>query len=466
MRSQASRTHLTPDFGPGPIADLRAALDGTAITPTDPEYEQARCVQNAAFDRRPALIIRAADSSDVALAVSFARGNNLELAVRGGAHSYAGHSTSDGGIVLDLGEMRGLHIDPVGRSAWAQAGLTAGQYTLEAARHGLTTGFGDTGSVGIAGLTLGGGIGWLVRKHGLTIDDLLSVELVTAGGDTLHVDRERHHDLFWALRGGGGNFGVVTRLRYRLHELSTVLGGMLILPCTPEILRAFVAVADAAPGELSTIAHLISAPALPFIPEEHHGRPALMITVVCAGGVEAGERALAPLRELASPLADQIKPMPYPEIYAAPPAPEPLAMTVRSSFRDDIDEHAAETMCERMRIAPSPMAAIQIRVLGGAMARIPTEATAFAHRRRRLMVTVAVRYRTDEDAAKLHEWVTDSHSALREGPAGAFVSFLGDEGDKRVRDAYPEPTYRRLRAIKRRYDPTNLFRLNQNIAPD
>ena len=464
MRTQASSISFRPGFGDGPIADPRAALDGTVITPADPEYERARHVQNAAIDRRPALIVRAAGSSDVALAVAFARGNDLELAVRGGAHSFAGHGVSNGGLVLDLGDMRGLHIDPDGRSAWAQAGLTAGQYTIETARHGLTTGFGDTGSVGVAGLTLGGGIGWLVRKHGLTIDDLLAVELVTAGGGTLHVDREQHDDLFWALRGGGGNFGVVTRLRYRLHEVSAVLGGMLMLPFTPEIMRAFVALADAAPDELSTIAHVISAPALPFVPDEHRGRLALMITVVYAGDIEDGERVLTPIRELASPIADQIRPMPYPQIYTAPPT-EPLAMTVRSTFRDDIDERVAQTICERMQIAPSPMAAIQIRVLGGAMARIAPEATAFAHRQRRFMVNASVAYRPHEDGARISEWATESHSALREGSVGAHVSFLGEEGESRVRDAYPEPTRRRLVAIKRRYDPTNLFRLNQNIAP-
>src|SRR5512135_2910938 len=224
-----------PHSLPNSIQGLRAALLGRVIAPDDPEYESARLVVNAAFDRRPALIIRPADSADVSLVVSVARAQGLELAVRGGGHSFAGHGTSDGGFVLDMSKMRGLHIDPQRRIAWAQAGLTAGQYTAETARHGLTTGFGDTGSVGIAGLTLGGGIGWLVRKHGLTIDDLLAVEVVTADGTRLHVDSERHPDLFWALRGGGGNFGVVTRLQYRLHELDTILGGLLVLPASPGI---------------------------------------------------------------------------------------------------------------------------------------------------------------------------------------------------------------------------------------
>jgi FAD/FMN-containing dehydrogenase len=455
----------TPRATPNSIPDLRGAVLGRVIAPDDPDYESARLVINAAVDRRPALIVRPADAADVSLAVSLARAKGLELAIRGGGHSLAGHGTSDGGLVLDMSNMRGLHIDPQRRIAWAQAGLTAGQYTAETAQHGLTTGFGDTGSVGIAGLTLGGGIGWLVRKHGLTIDDLLAVELVSAEGEKVHVDPEQHGDLFWALRGGGGNFGVVTRLRYRLHDVSTVLGGMLILPFTPEILRSFVALADAAPDELTTIAHVISASALPFVPEDQRGRLVLTIAVVHAGDIETGERVLAPLRELASPIADQIRPMRYPQIYATPGGPEPLAMTLRSTFQDSIDERDAETVFERMRIAPSPMAAIQIRVLGGAIARIAEDATAFAHRRRRLMVNVVAAYRPHEDTSHLREWVADSFSALREGAIGAHVSFLGEEGESRVRDAYPEATYQRLVAIKRRYDPTNLFRLNQNIVP-
>jgi FAD/FMN-containing dehydrogenase len=210
-----------PRSTPNSIPELRTALLGRVIAPGDPDYQSARLVVKAAVDRRPALIVRPAGSADVSLAVSLARANGLELAIRGGGHSLAGHGTSHGGLALDMSNMRGLHIDPQRRIAWAQAGLTAGQYTAETARHGLATAFSDTGSVGIAGLTLGGGIGWLVRKHGLTIDDLLAVELVSADGERLHVDSQRHPDLFWALRGGGGNFGVITRLQYRLHEIDT-----------------------------------------------------------------------------------------------------------------------------------------------------------------------------------------------------------------------------------------------------
>ncbi len=362
--------------------------------------------------------------------------------------------------------MRALHVDTQRRIAWAQAGLTAGQYTAEAARHGLTTGFGDTGSVGIAGLTLGGGIGWLVRKHGLTIDDLLAVELMTADGERLQVDFERHPDLFWALRGGGGNFGVVTRLQYRLHRIETILGGLLVLPASPGILASFIAAADDAPDELSTIAILARLPALPFVSAEDHGRLALMVRVAYAGDLERGQRALAPLRALATPLADAVMPIPYRQMYAAE-GPDPrVRMATRSMFLDKLDPRAAATIFGRMQAQPSPTTAVQIRVLGGAMARVPSDASAFAHRDRSMMVTFVAGYQGVDEAASHETWVADSLAAMSPAAHGVHVSFLGDEGIARVHEAYPEDTYNRLAAIKRRYDPTNLFRANQNIAPN
>jgi FAD/FMN-containing dehydrogenase len=451
----------------GSILELRAALRGEVIAPDDPEYESARLVVNAAVDRRPALIVRAANSADVALAVSLARAEGLELAVRGGGHSFAGHGTTDGGLVLDMSEMRALHVDPQRRIAWAQAGLTAGEYTAEAASHGLATGFGDTGSVGITGLTLGGGIGWLVRKHGLTIDDLLAVELVTADGVRRHVDSERHPDLFWALRGGGGNFGVVTRLEYQLHEIDTILGGLLVLPASPEILRSFTAAADDAPDDLSTIAILARLPALPFVSAEHHGRLALMVRVAYAGDLQRGQQVLAPVRALSTPLADAVTPIPYRQMYAAEsPDSARVRMATRSMFLDEMDARAAAAIFERMQAQPSPTTAVQIRVLGGAMARVPADVSAFAHRDRSMMVTFVANHQDADQAASHEAWVADSLAALSPAARGVHVSFLGDEGVGRVHEAYPEATYRRLAAIKRRYDPTNLFRVNQNIAPD
>jgi FAD/FMN-containing dehydrogenase len=249
------------------IAQLRAELDGRVITPEDGSYEQARAVFYGSIDRRPAVIVRPADAAAVARVVSIARETEAELAVRSGGHSLAGHSVSEGAIVLDLADLKALEIDADGRTAWAQTGLTAADYSAAAGAHGLATGFGDTGSVGIGGLTLGGGVGFLVRKHGLTIDDLLAAELVTADGELLQVSSDSHPDLLWAIRGGGGNFGVATRFRFRLHPVDPIVGGMLILPATPEVIASFVGEAQTAPEELSAIANIMVAPPMPFLPQ-------------------------------------------------------------------------------------------------------------------------------------------------------------------------------------------------------
>jgi FAD/FMN-containing dehydrogenase len=406
-----------------------------------------------------------ADAADVARVIAIARETGLELAVRSGGHSGAGHGVSEGGIVLDLSDMRALDIDPQSRTAWAETGLTAGEYTVAAGAHGLATGFGDTGSVGIGGITLGGGVGFLVRKHGLTIDSLLAADVVTADGELLRVDAETHPDLFWAIRGGGGNFGVATRFQFRLQEVGTIVGGMLILPASPEVIASFVAEAEAAPEELSTIANVMTAPPLPFLPPEAHGQLVVMGLLAYAGPVEDGERALAPFRALATPIADMVRPIPYPEIY--PPDDEdyrPVA-AARTMFLDGVDLPTAETIFERIEASTAPMAVTQLRVLGGAMARVPAEATAFAHRQSRVMANVAALAERPEQLPEYEPWVAGLSAELGQGDSGAYVGFLGDEGEERVRAAYPPPTWQRLAEIKARYDPDNLFRLNQNIPP-
>jgi FAD/FMN-containing dehydrogenase len=445
------------------IPHLRAALKGRVIAPDDAAYDESRTVFYGGIDRRPAVIARAADATDVSRVVSLARETGLELAVRSGGHSIAGHSVSDGGIVLDLSDMKQLDIDVERRTAWAQTGLTASEYTGAVGAHGLATGFGDSGSVGIGGITLGGGVGFLVRKHGLTIDALLVADVVTADGELRRVDAETHPDLFWAIRGGGGNFGVATRFLFRLHEVHTIVGGILILPATPDVIHAFVAEAEAAPEDLTTIANVMPAPPMPFVPEEHHGRLVIFAILVHAGGGEAGQRAVAPFRALATPIVDMVKAMPYPEIYF-PDEPDyhPTAVG-RTMFVNMIDRDVAETIIEYLRASDATMRVAQLRVLGGAIARVPVDATAFAHRRSRIMVNVAAFYDGPEDRAVREAWVTDFAATLHQGDTGAYVGFLGDEGEARIRQAYPGSTWDRLAAIKRRYDPTNLFRLNQNI---
>ena len=322
---------------------FEAGLTGSILLPGSPGYDEARLVHHAQADRRPALIVRAADAGDVARTVSLARESGMPLSVRGGAHSLAGFGTNEGGIVLDLGAMKGLHIDADRRLAWAQPGLTAGEYTAAAAAHGLATPFGDTGSVGIGGLTLGGGIGFLARKYGLAIDALESVEIVTADGRQLTANAESHPDLFWAVRGGGGNFGVVTRFQYRLYPVGDVLGGALFMPATREVLQSLVPVASAAPEELTTISFLMHLPPAPFVPAELVGTPSLAVMFVWAGDPQEGQAALAPFRAVATPLIDMAMPMPYPAIYQFTAPGEQRAYAVhRSRFLTEIDDVAID----------------------------------------------------------------------------------------------------------------------------
>jgi FAD/FMN-containing dehydrogenase len=445
--------------------DLHDRIKGRVIMPDDTHYDAARTVFAGGIDHRPAVIVRVADADDVGQVISLARETGLELSVFSGGHSSAGHSVTDGGIMLDLRDMRELHIDAESRTAWAETGLTAGEYTTAADAYDLATGFGDTGSVGIGGLTLGGGIGYLVRKHGLTIDNLLAAEIVTADGQVRRVNANNDPDLFWAIRGGGGNFGVATRFQFRLHPLSTILGGMLFLPATPEIVAGFLAEAEAAPEELSTIANILPAPPVPFIPAEQHNKLIVMAMLVYAGDPEPGQRALAPFRALAAPIADMVRPMRYPEMFPQQEGEYHPTAVAHTMFVERIDQEAAETIMHYLQASDATMRAAQLRVLGGAMARVPNDATAFAHRQSRIMLNLAAFYNGPEDQVARQAWMMDFAAALDQGESGAYVNFLGDEGANRTRAAYPGSTWDRLRQIKARYDPTNLFRLNQNIPP-
>ncbi|MFL5757827.1 MAG: FAD-binding oxidoreductase [Chloroflexota bacterium] len=458
---------LTSPSRPTPVSipDLRAVVQGRVIEPTDADYDAARGNFYGGFDRRPAAIVRVADADDVARVVTFARDNSIELAVRSGGHSNAGHSTTDGGIVLDLRDLVTVEIDAAARTAWAGSGLTAVDFLKATTEHGLGVGFGDTGSVGLGGITTGGGVGYLVRKHGLTIDSLLGAEIVTADGRIRVVDADHEPDLFWAIRGGGGNFGVVTRFKFRLHEIGRVYGGILVLPASPDVIEGFIAESEAAPEELSTIANVMNCPPMPFVPEEYHGKIVIMAIVLYAGDAEAGERVLAPFRALATPLADMVQPISYPEIYP-PEDPDyrPTAVA-RTMFIDRVDRDTGTTILDTLSASDASLRAVQLRVLGGAMARVPAEATAFAHRSSRIMVNVAAFYEGPDDRDARQAWVEEFAAALHQGDDGAYVNFLMNEGEERVRAAYPGATWDRLATIKHRYDPTNLFRLNQNIPP-
>jgi FAD/FMN-containing dehydrogenase len=447
------------------ISQLRSEFEGRSIVPDDADYDKARTVVAGHIDRRPAVIVRPTNVSEVARVVRFARESGMPLAVRCGGHSGAGHGVVDDGIVLDLANLTGVEIDADDRTVWAETGLTAAALTGAVTEHGLAIGFGDTGSVGIGGITLGGGHGYLSRVHGLTIDNLLAAEIVTADGQVIVTDETNHPDLFWAIRGGGGNFGVATRFRYRLRELGQIVGGMMLLPATPETVEGFIAACEAAPEPLSAIGNVMPAPPMPFVPEEQHGKLAILSLICWSGPVESGEQAIAPFRALGEPLADMVQPMPYPGMY--PPDDEeyrPLAVA-RTMFVDRVDSKVAEMIVDRLEDSDAAMRAVQLRPMGGAISRVPVDATAFAHRNSKIMTNVASFYEGPEDKPIREQWVREVSGQLLQDDAGAYVNFLADDGPDAVRAAYPGATWDRLTRIKAVYDPDNFFRLNQNIPP-
>jgi len=390
----------------------------------------------------------------------------VPLTIRSGGHSLAGHSGADGALLLDLGDLRSLDIDPATRVAVAGPGLRAGEYSAAAVGHGLGTSFGDTGGVGLGGLVTGGGIGWLTRAYGMTIDSLVAADVVTADGELRTVDAEHEPELFWGLRGGGGNLGVVTRLRLRLHPVDRFLGGAIALPATVDVVRQVLEVADAAPDGLTLIPTLMRIPPLPFVPAEHHGTPSMVVLAAWVGDPEAGQRALAPIRAISPAMGDMVAPMPYPAIYSlTEEAGKPTVDASRSAFVDGLDDSAVAGLIEGLEASTAEMTLIQLRVLGGAMARVPADATAFAHRAARIMM-VAIATTSDASRQPVNEaWAVRMLGLVAGRATGVYVNLLNREGPDRVRAAYPGPTWDRLVALKRRWDPTNLFRFNQNVAP-
>jgi FAD/FMN-containing dehydrogenase len=446
-------------------AALRTGFSGALILPTDAAYDTARTIMYGGNDKRPGLIARARTVADVQRVVDVARDTGIEFAVRSGGHSNAGHSTTEGGLVLDLREMAAIAVDPAQKTLTAETGATAIAVTRAALAHHLVVGFGDAGSVGIGGITLGGGVGYLVRKWGLTIDSLLAAEIVVADGRRLTASATDNPELFWALRGGGGNFGVVTSLTYALNELPAFTGGMLCLPATPETVAGFVAAAENAPDELSTIANVMPAPPMPFLPAELHGKLVILGMLAFAGPDADAQRAIAPFRALAKPYADFIKPGPYTQMYPPEDSSYHPTAVSRNMFMDHIGLTEAGTIVDRLARSDAVLRVAQIRVLGGAYARVPADATAYGHRKAAIMVNLAAFWTTPEDHAKQQAWVDRFRTDLTQETQGAYVNFLMAEGHERIRSAYPGAIWDRLRVIKRQYDPHNLFRLNQNIAP-
>jgi FAD binding domain/Berberine and berberine like len=442
---------------------LESRLLGSLVRPGDEAYDEARQVHNVLFDRRPALIVRAADAADVIRAVEFAREHDLRLTVRSGGHSVAGYSTVDAGLVLDLSGMKSVAVDPVKQTAWIQPGAQTSDLVAATQPHGLTLSTGDTASVGIGGLATGGGIGWLARKHGLTIDSMIAAEIVTADGRLITASEQQNPDLFWAIRGGGGNFGVVTGFEFKLQLVGTVLGGALVLPLSAEVLRGYADYAVQARDELTTIATVMAAPPMPIIPVEAHCKPAFIVLFCYAGDLEEGKQALEPLRSLATQIAELIAPMPYPALYQfTEMAARRHPGHVRSGFMRELSDEAIESILDYVQEHPNRNGMVQLRGLGGALGRVPNEATAFAHRDKQIMLGIISVGSPETE----WPWVRDLWQELQPMTTGVYVNFLDDEGEARVHQAYPGDTYARLAEVKRRYDPTNLFNLNQNVKPE
>lgn len=441
-------------------------ITGDVITPADHGYaDRGRYFYGEFNERGPQAVVQVADAEDVSKVVLFAQESDAPLAVRGGGHSILGHSSSEGGMVLDLARLESLDVDVEGRSAWAGAGLLAGEYTEQVAEHGLVTGFGDTATVGVAGITLGGGIGFLHRKLGLTIDSLLGAEIVTADGRIRRVDEENDPDLFWAIRGGGGNFGVVTRLHYQLHPVDQVVGGMLILPATPKRLSEFVEIAEGASDDLSVIGGVAVAPPLPFLPEEVHGQMVILGLMVHSGDPGTAEIEVGRFRKIAAPLVDTIDVMPYAAMFEEGGPPSPTSVSARSFFSDSFGLDDAAQVVEGLKASKASMSVVQIRVLGGAVARVPVETTAFAHRERNMVVNVVSAFEEPDDRAENEKWVTGMRRELQHGEPGVYINFHADDTIEAVHEAYPGSTWERLVDVKTKYDPHNLFASNHNIPP-
>jgi hypothetical protein len=445
---------------------------GRLISPGDADYDSARALWNGAIDRHPRVIARCLGTADVASAVRYAREHDLEIAIRGGGHNVAGTAGCDDGLVVDLSAMRAVRVEPAERRAWVQGGALWGDVDQETQGHGLATTGGVVSHTGVAGLTLGGGVGWLMRRHGLTVDNLLAAEVVTADGERLRASAEEHPDLFWALRGGGGNFGVVTSFEFRLHPVGpAVLAGPLFWDASDarEVLRLYRDFIRDAPDELGTVIRFGPAPPLPIIPEELHWRPVVMVAACHAGSIEDGERALQPLRRSRAPLLDLVGPVPYVGFQGALDSTVPHGSNYywKSTHLPELDDDLIDVLAGHAFSGASPRSYAVMFHLGGAVRRVDADATAFGNRQATHAITLDAVWRPGEDFGALDTaWVRGFFAALGPFRQGVYVNFLAaDEGPDRVREAYGDATWSRLAAVKARYDPDNAFHHNQNIRP-
>jgi hypothetical protein len=459
------------DVDPAALRELDKSFTGELVRPQDSAYDEHRRIWNGSIDRSPALIARCTSAADVAAAVRFATATGLPVAVRSGGHSFPGHSVCDGGIVIDLRPMSDIAVDPEAGTVSAGAGVLLGELDRETQKLGLAVPAGIVTHTGVAGLTLGGGIGWLMRKHGLTIDQLVSAEVVAATGELVRASEDENDDLFWGLRGGGGNFGVVTRFEFRMVPVGpTVLAGPIFWPMeeSPRVLRFYRDWVADAPDELMTIVIHRRAPAVPFIPEEMHGMPVVSVIPCWCGEIEEGERVIRPMRELGKPVLDLCEPKPFTEHQSMFDASYPHGRWyyMRACDVTELSDEVIEITAEHAGRIASPLTAFPIWRMGGAVARVGEDETAFSGRVAGHTFNITSMTEGPDGFDEERDWSRTFWSALEPHHAGVFMNFLMEEGEDRVRQAYGPAKYDRLKDLKRRYDPENLFRLNQNIPPD
>ena len=452
------------------LTALAARLRGVVLTPEDAAYDEARSIWNAMIDRRPGLIIRCAGAADVREAVRFARDNRLLVAVRGGGHNIAGSAVCDGGLMIDLSQMKSVRVDATGKRAWVEPGATLADVDKETQAFGLVVPTGINATTGIAGLTLGGGFGWTTRKFGLTLDNLLSVDVVTADGELVRANVTENPDLFWALRGGGGNFGVVTAFEFRLHEMGPqVLSGLVVHPFddAPSILRQYREALDHAPDELTCWVVMRRAPPLPFLAAEWHGKPVLVLAMCYCGNIEQGEKATARLRGIGKPIVDVVSPHAF---TAWQQAFDPLlAPGARNYWKShdfaSLSDPTIDLLIGAIENLPGPECEIFIGHVGGAAGRVAADATAFPQRNSHYVMNVHGRWREPNMDRTCIDWARGLYEAAKPNAIGtAYVNFMPGDEEDRVEAAY-SGNYRRLAELKQRYDPMNLFRMNQNVRP-
>ncbi len=451
------------------LASLQTTLGGELLFPESKGYDEARSLWNAMIDRKPAVIAQCAGASDVMQAVRFAADHGLLLAIRGAGHNIAGKGSCDGGFLVDLSKMRSVWVDRSARTARVEPGATLGDLDRETQAHGLATPVGINSTTGIAGLTLGGGFGWLSRKYGLTVDNLRSADVVTANGELVTASKDENPDLFWAIRGGGGNFGVVTSFEFDLHEVGPeVLAGLIVHPYTdaPKAIRHYREFARDLPRDLNVWLVMRKAPPLPFLPEEAHGTEVVIFAICHAGDIEEGKRAIEPLRKYGNPIAEHIGPQPFAAWQTAfDPLLTPGARNYWKSHNfTELDDGLIDTAIDYLGRLPSDQTEIFFGRLGGAVNEIPADATAYPHRDAEYVMNVHARWNGTSDDSTCIEWSREYFDETAPyATGGVYVNFV-PEGEEPLDSAYG-PNYERLVSIKRKYDPNNLFRLNQNIAP-